>query len=169
MGVLHALSAKKASMLTRPRRVSRNWADGQVPGDFVVNRVLVILAAIAVLWHATVGCCNHHRHGQSQSARPAVAYPKFVDHVSKCDGRHAPSPVAPDSSNCENEICAFAVSTARLSVELGVTTKGLFCHGRVLDIKAPLPPHAMVNAAATTAPRLLSVLSLHLALGVLLV
>ena len=138
-----------------------------------MTRCVAIIAAVSVLWHTTAGCCAHHGHEESLCQHAAVvdghADHGHADHGGgSCDPRGHAAPDSPDSSECGEGTCAFAVPDARASVELDAPRSGFFLTDCVLIGQACLGPLAFSDASASTPPFLLGALPLHLALGVLL-
>jgi hypothetical protein len=139
-----------------------------------VSRCVVFVVAVSVLWHTTVGCCAHHGHDEplgylgAETHRHAPMRTHAVDHDHECDPAHHNTPDAPCSSDCEGGDCAFAVSTARMSIDLDAPGSGPFLYSNVLDAQASFLSTASADAVATMVPHVSGALARHLALGVLL-
>lgn len=133
-----------------------------------MNRCVAIIAAVSVLWHTMAGCCAHHGHPESVAHfAAAVGGPCDHDHHS-CDPASHSAPALPDSSECHEGTCAFAVPDAPLSIEFDAPGSGFFLSDCVVNDQTRLGPFASFDASANTAPFLLGALPRHLALGVLL-
>lgn len=133
-----------------------------------MSRVIAIIAAVSVCWHTTTGCCAHHAHYETGGdAALAVAGECDHDHHA-CDPATHSDPGTPDSSDCHEETCAFAVPDAPLSLDFASLGSAFLLSDCLLHGQTGLGPFASSDTLDGWAPFLLGALPRHLALGVLL-
>ena len=134
-----------------------------------MTRCVAIVAAIAVLWHTTSGCCAHHGHAEPVAGHFGAVVSFQCQHDDdSCHAAQHECPGSPESSQCQESTCAFAVPDAPISVEFDALGNGFFLSDFVLNDQTYGGSFASSDHLASTAPFLLGALSRHLALGVLL-
>lgn len=127
-----------------------------------MNRVIALLAAVAVLWHTTAGCCAHHAHADGAAAGTCTH-----DHAS-------PDPVghhddgSPVRSGCHQEFCVFSAPDGPVSLDPIADVVGVFLVDSLLGLQSADPPAVALGVSSSTAPFGFNSPALHLALGVLL-
>jgi hypothetical protein len=153
-----------------------NYNKGSNLGVSGVNRVIALLAAVAVLWHTTAGCCAHHAHACSAAGVCVAGH----DHSHDCQSSehdhaaHSPGdlPVEPGSehapaSTCGGDVCSFAAPDAPVTIDQGADTVGVLLEEGKLPLR--LTSAQGVANSACTGPFNHSDSALYLALGVLLI